>query len=93
MRTRRGSDIKLDMLEVVVNVAEKGKVYRWANNLAKMIKKTCTKFQEEGMPIKFPSLIIWISMYNIQTIADLYFNELKRISKWNFKSFSMDRNQ
>ena len=36
--TGRGSNLKLDMLEAVMNVAEKGKLYQWAEHLTEIIK-------------------------------------------------------
>ena len=36
--TRRGSDLKLDMLEVVDTIEETGKVYRWAQYATNMLK-------------------------------------------------------
>ena len=34
----RGSDLKLDMLEVVDTIASNGKIYRWAEYVIEMIK-------------------------------------------------------
>ena len=56
--TRRGYDSKLNMLEAVVNIAQKGKIYWWEEHLAGTIKHTCAKYKEDGTPIKFPSLVI-----------------------------------
>ena len=39
----RGSDLKLDMLEVVNTIATNGKIYRWAEYVADMIKTICEK--------------------------------------------------
>ena len=41
--TGRGSDMKLDMLEVVDTIVETGKVYRWAQYVTDMLKSICEK--------------------------------------------------
>ena len=41
--TGRGSDLKLDMLEVVDIIAEIRKVYRWDQYVADMLKNICEK--------------------------------------------------
>ena len=61
--TGQGSDLKLDMLEVVDTIADTGKIYRWAEYVADMLKGICKKFQDLGGIIRFNSLIIWIVMY------------------------------
>ena len=61
--TSRGSDLKLDMLEVVDTIADTGKIYKWAGYVVDMLKGICEKCQESGGIIRFPSLIIWIVMY------------------------------
>ena len=38
-----GSDLKLDMLEVVDTVVDIGKIYRWVEYVADMIKGICEK--------------------------------------------------
>ena len=60
-----GSDLKLDMLEVVDAIAANGKIYRWAEYVSDMIKTIYEKFQEMGGIIRFPSLILWIVMFYI----------------------------
>ena len=47
----RGSDLKLDMLDEVQNMAKTGKLYRWVDHLAKIIKHIYVKCQEEGAQI------------------------------------------
>ena len=47
----RPSDIKLDMLEAIEEVAYHAKIYNWANYLADLIKTNCEKCQEQGTPI------------------------------------------
>ena len=61
----RGSDLKLDMLEAVDTIATNGKIYRWDEHVAEIIKTICEKCQEMGGIIGFPSLILWIVMYSI----------------------------
>ena len=46
--TRRGSDLKLNMLDAVQNVVTTGKLYYWAEHLIETIKHICIKFQKEG---------------------------------------------
>ena len=66
----RGSDLKLDMLEVVYTIVEIGKVYRWAQYVIDMLKYICEKCQEPTGIIRFPSLILWIVMYNLCPVGD-----------------------
>ena len=56
--TERGSDLKLDMLEVVDTIAKTRKVYRWAQYVTDMVKSICDKCQESVGIIRFPSLIL-----------------------------------
>ena len=42
--TGRGSDLQLDMLEVVDTVADIGKIYRWDEYVTDMLKGICEKF-------------------------------------------------
>ena len=51
--TGLGSDIKLDMLEVVNTIACTGKIYRWAQHVANMLKTICEKCQESAEIIRF----------------------------------------
>ena len=62
--TGRVSDLKLEMLEAVNTLADTGKIYRWAQYVADMLKTICEKCQESTGIIRFPSLIIWIAMYH-----------------------------
>ena len=41
--TGRGSDLKLDMLEAVDTISEIGKIYRWVEYVADMLKGICEK--------------------------------------------------
>ena len=68
--TSRVSDMKLDMLEAVNTIADTRKIYRWAQYVANMLKTICEKFQESVGIIRFPSLIIWIAMYNLCLVED-----------------------
>ena len=87
--TGRGCDLKLDMLEVVNCIAESGKVYYWDQYLDNMLKSICEKFQKIGAIIRFPSLLIWISIYHLCPVGDPQFLESTRFHMWCFKSFSM----
>ena len=86
----RGSDLKLDMLEVVDTIATNGKVYRWDEYVVDMIKNICEKCQETGGIIRFPSLILWIVMFSIFPKGDKNFQELTRFHMWRFKPFSQN---
>ena len=54
-----------------------------------MIKSIYEKFQETSGIIRFPSLIIWISMYHLCLVRHLQFLEPFRFHMWHFKPFSM----
>ena len=66
----QGSDLKLDMLEVVDTIANIGKIYRCAERVIDMLKGICENCQESGGIIRFPSLIIWIVMYYLCPVED-----------------------
>ena len=68
--TGRVSDLKLDMLEAVDTMVGTVKFYRWAQYVANMLKTICEKWQELAVIIRFPSLIIWISMYHLCPVGD-----------------------
>ena len=61
----RGSDLKLEMLEAIDTIATDGRIYRWGDYVANMIKTICERCKETGGMIKFPSLILWIFLYHI----------------------------
>ena len=61
----QGSDLKLEMLEAVDTIATDGRIYRWDEYVADMVKTICERCQETGGTIRFPSLILWIVMYHI----------------------------
>ena len=69
----RGSDVKLEMMEVVDTIATDGRIYRWGDYVADMIKTICERCQNTGGIIKFPSLILWIVMYHICPEGSLVF--------------------
>ena len=83
-----GSDLKLDMLEVVDTIATNGKIYIWAEYVADMIKNICEKCQEMGGIIRFLSLILWIVMFAIFPKGDKNFQEPTKFHMWRFKAFS-----
>ena len=43
-----GSDLKLEMLEIVDTIATDGRIYRWGDYVADMIKTICERCQEMG---------------------------------------------
>ena len=61
----RGSNLKLDMLEAIDTIATNGKIYRWDEYVAKMIKTIYERCQETRGIIRFPYLILWIVMFHI----------------------------
>ena len=84
----RGNDLKLDMLEVVDTIATNGWIYRWGDYVVDMVKTICERCQEMGGIIKFPSLILWIIMYQICLEGSPVFQEPSKFNMWRFKPFS-----
>ena len=84
----RGSDLKLDMLEAIDTIVTNGKIYRWDEYVANMVKTICERCQETGGIIRFPSLILWIVMYHIFPEGNPTFQESTRFHMWRFKPFS-----
>ena len=76
------------MLEAVDTIATNGKIYRWAEYVAGMVKIICERCQETGGIIRFPSLILWIVMYHICPEGNQIFQESSRFHMWRFKPFS-----
>ena len=76
------------MLEAVDTIATNGKIYRWAEYVAEMIKTICEKCQETGGIIRFPSLTLWIVMFYIFPEGDTNFQEPTKFYMWRFKPFS-----
>ena len=85
----RSSDIKLDMLEAIEGVANHAKTYSWANYLADLVKINYEKCQEQGTPIRFCSLLIWIAMSKISPIDRLEFTTLSSPSMYNYACFKI----
>ena len=85
----RSFDVKLDMLEAIDGVANHGKTYSWANHLDGLVKMNCEKFQEQGTPIRFCSLLIWIAMSRISPIAQPKFTNLSGPSMYNYTCFKI----
>ena len=84
----RGSDLKLEMLEAVDTIVTDGRIYRWGDYVADMIKTICERCQETGGIIKFPSLILWIVMYHICLEGSPVFQESIKFQMHRFKPFS-----
>ena len=78
----RGSDLKLEMLEVVDTIATDGRLYKWGDYVADMIKTIYERRQETGGIIKFPSLVLWIVMYHIYPEGSPVFQEPSRFDMW-----------
>ena len=78
------------MLEAVHTIADIGKIYRWAEYVADMLKGICEKCQESGGTIRFPSIIIWIFMYSLCPVEDKKFQEPTKFHMWRFKPFSQN---
>ena len=72
----RPSDIKLDMLEAIDGVANNAKTYFWVSYLVDLVKFHCEKCQEQGTPIRFCFLLIWIAMSRMSPISWLKFTNL-----------------
>ena len=84
----RSSDLKLEMLDAVDKITTDGRIFRWAEYLADLVKTICERCQETGGIIKFPSLIIWIAMYYICPEGSPVFRESTRFEMHRFKPFS-----
>ena len=76
------------MLESVDTIAKIGKVYKWDQYVADMLKTICEKCQESGEIIRFLSLIIWIVMYHLCPVKDKQFQDPKKFHMWRFKPFA-----
>ena len=85
----RSSDIKLDMLEAIEGVDTHGKTYSWANYLVELVKANCEKCQELGTPIRFYSLLIWITITKISPVGRLEFTILSTLTMYNYSCFKI----
>ena len=84
----RGSDLKLEMLDVIDTIATDGQIYRWGDYVTDMVKTIYERCQEMGGIIKFPSLILWFVMYHICPEGSLVFREPSKFNMCIFKPFS-----
>ena len=80
------------MLEAVDTIATNGKIYRWAEYVAEMVKTICERCQETGGIIRFPSLILWIVMFYIFPEGDKPFQEPKKIPYVEIQAILPERN-
>ena len=79
----RPSDVKLDILEAIDRVANHTKTYSWVSYLADLVKSNCEKCQEQGTPIRFYSLLIWIAMSRMSPVSHPEFTNLSGPSMYN----------
>ena len=86
-----GSNLKLDMLEIVDTIVTNGNIYRWAEYVADMIKTICEKCQETGGIIRFPSLILWIVMFYIFP-EGIFFSRTDKIPYVEIQTLLPERN-
>lgn len=56
------SDVKLNMLESIDNIAYHSKFYNWVAHIVEILKTNYKRCQELDTSIHFPSLLIWIPM-------------------------------
>ena len=57
--------------------------------MANILKSICEKCQESGVIIRFPSLLIWITMYHLCPVGHKYLLEPTQFHMWHFNLFSM----
>ena len=77
------------MLEAIDGNANHTKLYNWANYLADLFKTNCEKCQEQGTPIRFCSLLIWIAMSKISDVGWPEFTKLLGPSMYNYACFKV----
>jgi len=56
------SDVNMKMVEAITQVYQNAERFNWAEHLADMLRTNCKEVQDSGRDIKFPSLLIWITM-------------------------------
>ena len=77
------------MLEAIDGVANHAKTYSWASYLADLVKLNCEKCQEQGTPIKFCSLLIWIAVSRMSPVGRPKFTNLSGPSMYNYTCFKI----
>ena len=77
------------MLEYIEGVAYHAKTYSWANYLAYLVNINCEKCQEQGTPIRFCSLLIWITMSKIPPLDRPEFTSLSVPTMYNYSCFKI----
>ena len=82
--------MKLNMLEAVDTIEKIGKVYRWAQYVADMLKYICEKCQDSARIIRFPSMMLWIVMYHLWPVGDKQFQEPHKFHMCRFKPFGQN---
>lgn len=83
------SDVKLYMLEAIDEVANHAKTCSWASYLADLVKSNCEKCQEQGTPIIFCSLLIWIEMSRMSPVGHPDITNLSGPSMYNYSCFKI----
>lgn len=77
------------MLKAIKGVVAHGKTCSWDNYLVKLVKANWEKCQESGSPIRFCSLLIWISMTNISPVGWPKFTSLSTPTMYNYSCFKI----
>ena len=77
------------MLEAIDRVANHAKTYSWVSYLVDLVKSNYEKCQEQGTPIRFYSLLIWIAMSRMSPVGHLKFTNLSGPPMYNYSFFKI----
>lgn len=72
------------MIEAIKEVDDHAKTYSWANYLSNLVKTNCEKCKEQGTPIKFCLLLIWITMSKISPVGQPEFTSFLDPMMYNY---------
>ena len=76
------------MLESIKQITYNGKKYNWASHVARLLKSNYERCQEERQAIRFPRLLIWISMVKIYVVGEVSFRNKTPHAMKHFQCFT-----
>jgi hypothetical protein len=65
--------VKLTMLEPIGQILHLGSQFDWVEYLVVLISSNCIDYQEYGQAIKFPTLLVWFTMSQVDSVKELEF--------------------
>jgi len=81
----------MTMVKVIIQVYKNAKRLNWVEHLADMIITIYKECQDSGKAIKFPSLLIWITMEQYGLVEEPTFTNKKVLTMEKYIVFSSNQ--